>query len=162
MMLNPRFCKLAGTTYCLMDKHQKQFFLYVKAEFDIHHHKDSTLVLKTYIKALKETFPEFSLESNIDFTGHQLILSEIKILLGIGLILYEDSQFHKAVSIFTILEQYLQDHSKLELEQYALLYPAVTDLYAQCLFATKNYKKSALISPNRELPVALNMANCNI
>ena len=47
MMLNPRFCKLAGTTYCLNDKTFKHFFNAEAAD------NESDIAIKAFLKYIE-------------------------------------------------------------------------------------------------------------
>lgn len=133
-----------------MDRYQKQFLLYAQAEFAAHHHIDSSQVLDIYITALKETYPNFTINPITDFSGHQLLLSEIKTLLGISTILHKNKEYTKVRPLLALIEQYLvkQANITIELEQYAVLYPIATDLYVQCLLSMKDHK-SALDYANK-------------
>ncbi len=133
-----------------MDKYQMQFFLYAKATFDAHHHADSSQIMDNYIKAIRETFHDFSLDPVTDFTRHHLLLTEIKILLGISTILYKTGESKQLTQLLSLIENYLNEHAgrDLELEQYAMLYPAIADLYVQCLFANGNFELALKIATN--------------
>ena len=95
--------------------------------------------LKSLISAIKETYKDFTLDT--DFSKRNLTVFELVILNNIAISLNQSGKIKEAIQLLLDLEEYFRTHN-IEREEFAKQYPVVLDNLVSWLCSIEDFKKA--------------------
>lgn len=120
-----------------MNKFDKQFFLFSKANIILHKEKNYTLALELLLESINLTFTNYDVNTNLD--KHLFFFTEFNILKTIAVALYKLKNFENAKRILIQMEKILIS-SNMSNEEIANIYPSVNLTLSNWFMVEKQYK----------------------